>query len=127
MLGDSHAPNQVRRRIISGDEDPVPETPRVVVTLQFPCEANDDRVHSGICPSEPTRFVADVAARQFKFWNSRNSYISVFKRPNCMPPKTCKDYDYQPRALEPPPMPPEVFIHYLQHGEGDLNPYATTG
>lgn len=39
-----------------------------------------------------------------------------------MPPKDSQDYDFQPRSLEPPPMPPEVFIHYLGHGEGDLNP-----
>lgn len=39
-----------------------------------------------------------------------------------MPPEQSKDYDFQPRTLEPPPMPPEVFIHYLEHREGDLNP-----
>jgi hypothetical protein len=39
-----------------------------------------------------------------------------------MPPRKSTEYDFQPRTLEPPPMPPEVFIHYLEHGEGDLNP-----
>lgn len=34
-----------------------------------------------------------------------------------MPPKDSNDY-----ACDPPLMPPEVFIHYLEHGEGDLNP-----
>jgi hypothetical protein len=28
-----------------------------------------------------------------------------------------------PKPLKPlPPMPPEIFIHYLEHGEADLNP-----
>ena len=40
-----------------------------------------------------------------------------------MPPQDRSDYEYLPRPLRPlPPMPPETFIHYLEHGEGDLNP-----
>lgn len=32
-----------------------------------------------------------------------------------------------PKPLRPPPpMPPEVFIHYLEHGEGELNPGRNT-
>lgn len=38
-----------------------------------------------------------------------------------MPPNTCIDYDFVP-----PPMPPEVFVHYLEHGDGDLSPNRYT-
>jgi hypothetical protein len=58
---------------------------------------------------------------KFKFWNYKQSYISVCSRPHCMPPKDSVDYEFEPKGLPPPPMPPEVFIHYLEHGEGDLN------
>lgn len=37
-----------------------------------------------------------------------------------MPPSGSTDYEFQPRTLEPPPMPPEVFIHYLEHDKEDL-------
>ncbi|KAK1751287.1 hypothetical protein QBC47DRAFT_434159 [Echria macrotheca] len=59
---------------------------------------------------------------QFTLWNLRNGYISVCDRPLCVPPETRTEYDYLPRPLRPlPPMPPDVFIHYLEHGEGDLS------
>lgn len=38
-----------------------------------------------------------------------------------MPPNTCIDYEFIP-----PPMPPEVFVHYLEHGDGDLSPNRYT-
>lgn len=38
-----------------------------------------------------------------------------------MPPNTRIDYDFIP-----PPMPPEVFVHYLEHGDGDLSPNRYT-
>ncbi|KAF1948353.1 hypothetical protein CC80DRAFT_431768 [Byssothecium circinans] len=59
---------------------------------------------------------------QFTLWNLRHGYVSVCKRPNCIPPNDSHDYEYLPKPLIPPPMPPEVFVHYLEHGEGDLNP-----
>ena len=55
------------------------------------------------------------------FWNFRQSYISVCQRPDRIPPQDSVDYDFEPRGLPPPPMPPELFIHYLEHDEGDLS------
>ncbi|KAL4796611.1 hypothetical protein BDV19DRAFT_78895 [Aspergillus venezuelensis] len=64
-------------------------------------------------------------ADDFKFtlWHLRNGYISICNRPDRIPPRDRIDYEYIPKPLDPPlPMPPETFIHYLEHGEGDLNP-----
>ncbi|KAK0648533.1 hypothetical protein B0T16DRAFT_116542 [Cercophora newfieldiana] len=58
---------------------------------------------------------------QFTLWNLRNGYIAVSDRPCCIPPDGISDYEYLPRPLKPlPPMPAHVFLHYLDHGEGDL-------
>jgi hypothetical protein len=59
---------------------------------------------------------------EFKFWNFKESWITVCKRPSCIPPQKSPDYEFQPKTLEPPPMPPQVYLHYLKHGNGDLNP-----
>ncbi|KAH7013407.1 hypothetical protein EDB80DRAFT_371298 [Ilyonectria destructans] len=60
---------------------------------------------------------------QFTLWNLRGGYISVCNRPNAIPSEDVGNYQYLPRPLKPlPPMPPEIFIHYLEHGEGDLSP-----
>ncbi|KAL7904291.1 hypothetical protein GGI35DRAFT_463812 [Trichoderma velutinum] len=58
---------------------------------------------------------------RFTLWNLRHGYVSVCDRPNSMPPNTCIDYEFVP-----PPMPPEVFVHYLEHGDGDLSPNRYT-
>ncbi|KAL7953700.1 hypothetical protein V8C34DRAFT_296259 [Trichoderma compactum] len=58
---------------------------------------------------------------RFTLWNLRHGYVSVCDRPNSMPPNTCIDYEFIP-----PPMPPEVFVHYLEHGDGDLSPNRYT-
>ncbi|KAL6693019.1 hypothetical protein J3F84DRAFT_82591 [Trichoderma pleuroticola] len=58
---------------------------------------------------------------RFTLWNLRHGYVSVCDRPNSMPPNTCIDYEFMP-----PPMPPEVFVHYLEHGDGDLSPNRYT-
>ncbi|KAK4076722.1 uncharacterized protein Triagg1_4325 [Trichoderma aggressivum f. europaeum] len=58
---------------------------------------------------------------RFTLWNLRRGYVSVCDRPNSMPPNTCIDYEFIP-----PPMPPEVFVHYLEHGDGDLSPNRYT-
>lgn len=48
--------------------------------------------------------------------------VSICNRPESIPPHTMSDYEYVPKPLQPlPPMPPEIFIHYLEHGEGELN------
>ncbi|KKP04973.1 serine/threonine protein kinase [Trichoderma harzianum] len=59
--------------------------------------------------------------RGFTLWNLRHGYVSVCERPNSMPPNTCIDYEFIP-----PPMPPEVFVHYLEHGDGSLSPNRYT-
>lgn len=58
---------------------------------------------------------------RFTLWNLRHGYVSITDRPNSMPPKTAIDYDFIPQ-----PMPPQVFIHYLLHGDGDLSPNRHT-
>ncbi|KAJ4854377.1 uncharacterized protein T069G_11356 [Trichoderma breve] len=58
---------------------------------------------------------------RFTLWNLRHGYVSVCDRPNSMPPNTCIDYEFIP-----PPMPPEIFVHYLEHGDGDLSPNRYT-
>jgi len=53
----------------------------------------------------------------------RQGYVSICDRPRSIPPKEALEWHYVPRPLVPlPPMPPEVFIHYLEHGQEDLNP-----
>ncbi|KAK1751160.1 hypothetical protein QBC47DRAFT_352026 [Echria macrotheca] len=60
---------------------------------------------------------------QFTLWNLRHGYVSICNRPESIPPHTTAEYEYLPKPLDPlPPMPPEIFIHYLEHGEGGLNP-----
>ncbi|PTB65094.1 p53-like transcription factor [Trichoderma citrinoviride] len=58
---------------------------------------------------------------RFTLWNLRHGYISITDRPKSMPPKSSIDYDFVP-----PPMTPEVFIHYLEHGDDDLSPNRHT-
>lgn len=49
--------------------------------------------------------------------------MSICNRPESIPPHTLCDYEYSPKPLDPlPPMPPEIFIHYLEHGDEDLHP-----
>ncbi|KAF4498675.1 serine threonine kinase [Fusarium agapanthi] len=49
-------------------------------------------------------------------WNS--------SRPDSVPPKSQLEYDYDPKPLDfLPPMPPQVFLHYLEHGEGGWNKF----
>ncbi|KAF3063117.1 hypothetical protein CFAM422_010241 [Trichoderma lentiforme] len=57
---------------------------------------------------------------RFTLWNLRHGYVSVCDRPNSMPSNSI-DYEFIP-----PPMPPEVFVHYLEHGDGDLSPNRYT-
>ncbi|KAI1323655.1 hypothetical protein F5Y16DRAFT_383060 [Xylariaceae sp. FL0255] len=60
---------------------------------------------------------------QFTLWNRRGAYVSICSRPDSIPPEDFDDYEYYPKPLKPLlPMPAEIFIHYLEHGEGDLNP-----
>ncbi|KAK0652541.1 hypothetical protein B0T16DRAFT_490373 [Cercophora newfieldiana] len=60
---------------------------------------------------------------RFTLWYLRHGYISIFDRPLCIPPQSQPNYEYLPRPLLPlPPVPPEIFLHYLSHGEGDMNP-----
>ena len=60
---------------------------------------------------------------QFNLWNIRRGYVSICDRPDCVPPPDTAEYEFIPKPLKPlPPMPPEIFIHYLEHGDGDLNP-----
>lgn len=58
---------------------------------------------------------------RFTLWNLRRGYVSITDRPSSMPPNTRIDYDFVP-----PPMPPEVFVHYLEHGDGDFSPNRYT-
>ncbi|KAL4956632.1 hypothetical protein BDW69DRAFT_181409 [Aspergillus filifer] len=59
---------------------------------------------------------------QFTLWHLRNGYVSICDRPDRIPPGDRTDYEYIPKPLDPPlPMPPEIFIHNLEHDEGDLN------
>ncbi|KAF5616463.1 uncharacterized protein FTJAE_12956 [Fusarium tjaetaba] len=60
---------------------------------------------------------------QFTLWNLRHGYISVCSRPQSIPPHDSREYEYAPKPLRnPPPMPPEVFIHFLNHNEDDHQP-----
>lgn len=60
---------------------------------------------------------------QFTLWNLRSGYVSVTERPKAIPPSGSIEYEYNPDPLTPmPPMPPEIFIHYLSHEDGDLAP-----
>ncbi|KAF2178921.1 hypothetical protein K469DRAFT_597856 [Zopfia rhizophila CBS 207.26] len=60
---------------------------------------------------------------QFSLWNTRQGYVSICDRPTCVPPKDDFQYAFSPRPLQPlPPVPPEIFMHYLEHGEHDMNP-----
>ncbi|KAF3770699.1 hypothetical protein M406DRAFT_320478 [Cryphonectria parasitica EP155] len=57
---------------------------------------------------------------KFQLWDLRNGYISICEQ-DCIPSDRT-EYDYVPSDIKPPPMPPEVFIHYLEHDEGDISP-----
>ena len=60
---------------------------------------------------------------QFSLWDAKAKYISIFDRPKSVLPKDNLDYDFSPRPLEPlPPVPLEVFIHYLRHPIEDPGP-----
>lgn len=53
---------------------------------------------------------------QLCVWEMREGYISISDGPRCVPPKDDSDYDFVPRPLAPlPPVPPEIFVHYLEH------------
>ncbi|KAJ5889899.1 hypothetical protein N7504_010709 [Penicillium tannophilum] len=64
----------------------------------------------------------DIEFIQFTLWNLRGGYISVCDRPNCVPPDNCDEYEFSRLPQPRRPMPPDLFIHYLGHGPGDLNP-----
>ncbi|KAJ5975033.1 ankyrin repeat domain-containing protein 44 [Penicillium waksmanii] len=59
---------------------------------------------------------------QFTLWNLQGGYISVCDRLNCIPPDNCHNYEFSRPPIRHPSMPPEIFIHYLNHDKGDLNP-----
>ncbi|KAL4879314.1 hypothetical protein BJY04DRAFT_220170 [Aspergillus karnatakaensis] len=65
------------------------------------------------------RIPVTVEHIHFTLWNRRDGYISVLDRPKCIPPIGHAEYEYDPKP--PIPMPPDTFIHYLQHKEGDLH------
>ncbi|KAH7355924.1 hypothetical protein BKA66DRAFT_474440 [Pyrenochaeta sp. MPI-SDFR-AT-0127] len=55
---------------------------------------------------------------QFTVWSIHRGYISICDRPRCVPPKDDASYEFTPRPLQPlPPVPPEVFVHSLEHKE----------
>ncbi|CCT63252.1 uncharacterized protein FFUJ_00122 [Fusarium fujikuroi IMI 58289] len=59
---------------------------------------------------------------KFTLWNQKHGYISICDRPDSVPPKTQLEYDYDPKPLDfLPPMPAQVFLHYLEHGEEGWN------
>lgn len=59
-------------------------------------------------------------------WNLRSGYVSVTERPKAIPPSGSIEYEYNPDPLTPmPPMPPEIFIHYLSHEDGASRIRAT--
>ncbi|KAF9765118.1 hypothetical protein IL306_002651 [Fusarium sp. DS 682] len=59
---------------------------------------------------------------KFTLWNQRHGYVSICERPDSMPPKSQHQYDYDPKPPAfLPPMPAEVFLHYLEHGEEGWN------
>ncbi|KAF5707994.1 serine threonine kinase [Fusarium mundagurra] len=61
---------------------------------------------------------------KFTLWNQKHGYISICDRPDSVPPKTQLEYDYDPKPLDfLPPMPAQVFLHYLEHGEGGWNKF----
>ncbi|KAF1994374.1 hypothetical protein P154DRAFT_585859 [Amniculicola lignicola CBS 123094] len=48
-------------------------------------------------------------------WDLHSAYISIFDRPQSIPPDSNPDYTFAPRTLAPlPPVPPELFIHYMR-------------
>ncbi|QBZ61174.1 hypothetical protein PoMZ_08120 [Pyricularia oryzae] len=62
----------------------------------------------------------------FTLWNLRSGYVSVTERPKAIPPSGSIEYEYNPDPLTPmPPMPPEIFIHYLSHEDGASRIRAT--
>jgi hypothetical protein len=58
---------------------------------------------------------------KFNLWNIREGFISICDKPKSIPPIDTNEYEYTPRPLVPlPPMPSEVFLHYLEHEDTDL-------
>ncbi|EWG35894.1 serine/threonine protein kinase [Fusarium verticillioides 7600] len=53
---------------------------------------------------------------KFMLWNKRQGYISITERPKSVPPEEDLQYDFAPLDAWPP-MPDEVFFHYLEKGE----------
>ncbi|PNP85086.1 hypothetical protein FNYG_01611 [Fusarium nygamai] len=61
---------------------------------------------------------------KFTLWNQKHGYISICDRPDSVPPKRQLEYDYDPKPLDfLPPMPAQVFLHYLEHGEEGWNKF----
>ncbi|KAK2469006.1 hypothetical protein H9L39_19400 [Fusarium oxysporum f. sp. albedinis] len=61
---------------------------------------------------------------KFTLWNQKHGYVSICDRPDSVPPKTQLEYDYDPKPLDfVPPMPAQVFLHYLEHGEEGWNKF----
>ncbi|CAF3617579.1 unnamed protein product [Fusarium graminearum] len=59
---------------------------------------------------------------KFSLWNQKHGYVSICDRSDSVPPKTRLEYDYDPKPLDfLPPMPAQVFLHYLEHGEDGWN------
>lgn len=60
---------------------------------------------------------------QFTLWNLRQGYISVCNKPDSpesIPTGHLSGYEYTPEPLATlPPVPREIFIHYLNHNEHD--------
>ncbi|KAF2438997.1 hypothetical protein P171DRAFT_370751 [Karstenula rhodostoma CBS 690.94] len=60
---------------------------------------------------------------QLSVWDVHKGYVSISDRPACVPPENEPNYDFAPRPLAPlPPVPPEIFVHYLGHRGGSHNP-----
>jgi hypothetical protein len=59
---------------------------------------------------------------KFSLFNLRSGYVGLcdIDIPCSIPPSDVPNYKYSPVPLLPlPPMPTEVFLHYLEHGDID--------
>jgi hypothetical protein len=59
---------------------------------------------------------------KFNLFNLRGGYVGFCEtdKPWSIPPSDVPDYKYSPVPLHPlPPMPEEVFLHYLEYGDID--------
>jgi hypothetical protein len=64
---------------------------------------------------------------RFTMWSKRSGFVWICARPQSMPSVDDRGWEYSPCPLDwLPPMPPTVFIHYLEHGDSDLNPLRNT-